>query len=59
MNINKINNKIFYYESIWRPKKNVKLLDKNGKSFPYPKEGKSWINKNIFLERLSYIEKKY
>lgn len=57
MNINKINNKIYYYESVWRPKKNVKLLDKNGKPFPYPKEGKPWTNKNIFLERLSNIEK--
>jgi len=52
MNVIKINNKFYKYESYWRKNKNSNEMDYYGELFPFPKERNFWQNKNIFSKKL-------
>ena len=54
MNIVKISNKYYKYESVWE-NKNSDAKDINGNKFPYPKKDK-WYDKDLFLTKLDKIE---
>jgi hypothetical protein len=53
MNIIKINNKVYNYESFWRPSKQKKILDFKNKPLPFPSEGDDWQNREAFINRLA------
>lgn len=52
MNTYVINNKIYYFESVWRDRVDDRSKDTDGNVFPYPKEGTKWTNKENFLSVL-------
>lgn len=56
MNICKINNIRYKYESYWRSSENSKDADSNGNLFPFPKEMKYWYNKTFLLNKLLAVE---
>ena len=53
MNIFKIKNRIYKYESFWREKKSQPEYDSVGKLLPYPEPGKPWQNQELFLKKLN------
>lgn len=48
MNTFIINNKTYYFESVWRDNKNDKTRDSVGNLLPFPSPGKGWSNKENF-----------
>jgi len=56
MNVIKINNKTYKYESFWRPSKKKEVLDFNDEPLPFPTEGKEWQNRDIFIEQLRKVQ---
>lgn len=56
MNICKIDNIRYKYESFWRSNKNKIKKDSNGELLPFPQEGKYWYNKTFFLNKLLAVE---
>ncbi|AYV82020.1 MAG: hypothetical protein Homavirus2_24 [Homavirus sp.] len=61
MNIIKVNNKLYKYESYWKNSVSDKTLDYYNNPLPYPKQGTEWQNKELFLSKLhsteSYLNK--
>lgn len=57
MNIIKIDNKVYKYESLWRSSKNDKTTDFNNTILPYPISGKPWHLQDVFLKRLIAVQK--
>lgn len=57
MNIVKINNKIFKYESFWRNKKTSRMRDFKGSIFPFPKTNIKWNDRISFVDKLTSIQK--
>lgn len=55
MNVFVINNKTYYFESVWRKSKSDKSKDIDGRLLPYPQEGSNWTNKNNFLKMLNKV----
>lgn len=56
MNIIIKNNIRYKYIFFWKANKTSRKLDSQGKSFPFPKEGKYWTNKKSFLSKLINVE---
>lgn len=54
MNIVKINNIRYKFESLWRDSKNT--IDDNNMKFPYPEQKDYWYGKNVFLHKLKYLQ---
>lgn len=57
MNVIKIHNKAYKYESLWRPSKKDKVYDYDNNLLPYPTEGKEWQNRIAFINKLNSIQK--
>ena len=57
MNVIKINNKAYKYESFWRPSYRKKIYDYYNVLLSYPKEGTEWQNRESFLEKLVDVQK--
>ena len=55
MNLFIINNKTYYFESVWRKDKDDNSKDTDGNRLPYPQEGHQWTNKTNFLIVLKKI----
>lgn len=59
MNRLKFNNKIYFYESFWRPSKNILIYDYDNLPLPYPSSKHidlSWYNKDVFLDALVRLQ---
>lgn len=52
-----IDGQSYMIEKQWRSGKKKIKMDSNGKSFPFPREGKEWTGRQIFVDRLKAIEK--
>lgn len=57
MNVFKINDIRYKYESYWRKNKDSKETDTNNNILPYPVHVKSWNDKIFFANKLNVIEK--
>lgn len=59
MNIIKIGNKIYKYESVWRKSFNDKTLDSKNKPFPWPTERNTekFLSRDLFLDKLNSVQK--
>lgn len=57
MNIIVDKNIKYKYESFWRDNKNKIIYDYNKNPRPFPKIGRKWYNKNLFLSQLDTVEK--
>lgn len=58
MNIFKVHNKIYKYESYWRDSKDEKIYDSLDKQLPWPTPEKvEWQNAELFITKLQEIEK--
>jgi hypothetical protein len=56
MNVIKINNKAYKYESFWRPSENKKTYDYKNNLLPFPKSGEKWQNQLPFINKLKDIQ---
>jgi hypothetical protein len=60
INLIRLNNKLYKFESYWRPSRTSKIEDSEGVRLPYPKKykGSPWQTKDIFIKKLQDTEKK-
>jgi len=57
MNVIKIHNKAYKYESLWRPSRKEKVYDYDNKLLPFPTKGKEWQNRPAFIHKLTDVQK--